>query len=92
MEKVDILRRADIFYDLSSVQLEMLASICEERVVKLGDVIFEENSPGDEMFVIARGVVEILVYWPIREVLPPAERPGGPAFQAHGRCWWVKLL
>ena len=61
MEKVDILRRADIFYDLSSAQLEMLASICEERVVKLGDMIFEENSPGDEMFVIARGVVEILV-------------------------------
>jgi CRP-like cAMP-binding protein len=61
MEKIDILRRADIFYDLSSAQLEMLAAICEERVVKLGDVIFEENSPGDEMFVIARGVVEILV-------------------------------
>ncbi len=39
----------------------MLASICEERVVKLGDIIFEENSQGDEMFVIARGAVEILV-------------------------------
>ncbi len=61
MEKIDILRRTDIFYDLTGAQLEMLASICEERVVKLGDIIFEENSQGDEMFVIARGVVEILV-------------------------------
>jgi CRP/FNR family transcriptional regulator, cyclic AMP receptor protein len=61
MEKIDILRRTDIFYDLTAAQLEMLASICEERVVKLGDVIFEENSQGDEMFVIARGAVEILV-------------------------------
>ncbi len=61
MEKIDILRRTDIFYDLTGAQLEMLASICEERVVKLGDIIFEENSQGDEMFVIARGAVEILV-------------------------------
>jgi CRP-like cAMP-binding protein len=61
MEKIDILRRTDIFYDLSAAQLEMLASICEERVVKLGDIVFEENNQGDEMFVIARGVMEILV-------------------------------
>ena len=61
MEKIDILRRTDIFYDLTGAQLEMLASICEERAVKLGDIIFEENSQGDEMFVIARGAVEILV-------------------------------
>ena len=61
MEKIDILRRTDIFYDLTWAQLEMLASICEERVVKLGDIVFEENSQGDEMFVIARGAVEILV-------------------------------
>ncbi len=61
MEKIDILRRTDIFYDLTGAQLEMLASICEERIVKLGDVIFEENNQGEEMFVIARGAVEILV-------------------------------
>ncbi len=61
MEKIDILRRTDIFYDLTGAQLEMLASICEERVAKLGDILFEENSQGDEMFVIARGAVEILV-------------------------------
>jgi len=61
MEKIDILRRTDIFYDLNAAQLEMLASICEERTVKLGDIIFEENNQGDEMFIIARGAVEILV-------------------------------
>lgn len=61
MEKIDILRRTDIFYDLSAAQLEMLASICEERVAKLGDIVFEENNQGDEMFIIARGAVEILV-------------------------------
>ncbi len=61
MEKVDILRQTDIFFDLTNAQLEMLASICEDRVVKLGDIVFEENNQGSEMFVIARGAVEILV-------------------------------
>jgi len=61
MEKIDILRRTDIFYDLTPPQLEMLASICEEKTVKLGDIIFEENANSDEMYVIARGAVEVLV-------------------------------
>ncbi|MBI5567025.1 MAG: hypothetical protein HY870_19155, partial [Chloroflexi bacterium] len=61
MEKIDILRRTDIFFDLTTTQLEMLASICDEQAVKLGDIIFEENTSGDEMYVIARGAVEVLV-------------------------------
>ncbi|HZY44079.1 MAG TPA: cyclic nucleotide-binding domain-containing protein [Anaerolineae bacterium] len=61
MEKVDILKRTDIFYDLTGPQLEMMASLCEDRSVKLGEIVFEENSNGDEMFVIARGSVEVLV-------------------------------
>lgn len=61
MEKIDILRRTDIFFDLTAPQLEMLASICDERAVKLGDIIFEENTNGDEMYVIAHGAVEVLV-------------------------------
>lgn len=61
MEKVDILRQTDIFFDLTNAQLEMLASICEDRAVKLGDIVFEENQPGSEMFIISRGAVEVLV-------------------------------
>jgi CRP/FNR family transcriptional regulator, cyclic AMP receptor protein len=61
MEKIDILRRTDIFFDLTATQLEMLASMCDEQAVKLGDIIFEENTTGDEMYVIARGAVEVLV-------------------------------
>lgn len=61
MEKIDILRRTDIFYDLTTPQLEMLASICDERSVKLGDIIFEENTSGNEMYVIARGAGKSVV-------------------------------
>ena len=61
MEKIDILKRTDIFYDLTGTQLEMMAALCEERSVKLGELVFEENSMGDEMYLIARGSVEVLV-------------------------------
>lgn len=61
MNKVDILRRADIFYDLTPAQYEMLAAICDEQRARLGDIIFEENTPGDEMYLIGRGAVEVLV-------------------------------
>lgn len=56
-----VLRQADIFVDLTGAQLALIASICEERQYQMGDVLFEENSRGDELFVIASGEIEIQV-------------------------------
>jgi CRP-like cAMP-binding protein len=61
MSIVRILRQADIFDELTNTQLELVASICSERHYQAGDIIFEENSPGDELYVIASGEVEIVV-------------------------------
>ncbi|GAB4574059.1 MAG: cyclic nucleotide-binding domain-containing protein [Anaerolineae bacterium] len=61
MTIITILRQADIFYELSTAQLEQVASICQEHVYQTGDIIFEENSQGDELYVIARGEVEIQI-------------------------------
>jgi CRP/FNR family cyclic AMP-dependent transcriptional regulator len=58
---VNILRGADIFYDLTPIQLEMIASICSEVRPRPGEIIFEENSAGDELYVIASGEVDIEV-------------------------------
>jgi len=58
---VSILRQADIFYDLTATQLEMIASVCSEVRPKGGEIIFEENSAGDELYVIADGEVDIEV-------------------------------
>ena len=60
-EYANILRQADIFYDLTDSQLEMIAGFCSEIRPKNGEIIFEENSAGDEMYVVANGEVEILV-------------------------------
>jgi CRP/FNR family cyclic AMP-dependent transcriptional regulator len=60
-EYTNILRQADTFYDLNQSQLEMVASICSEVAPKAGEIIFEENSAGDELYIIANGEVDILV-------------------------------
>lgn len=61
MSSITVLRQADIFYEMSDTQLELVASICQDRTFQTGDVIFEENSRSDELYVIANGEVEIQV-------------------------------
>jgi len=61
MSVVTVLKQADIFFELTTTQLELIASICEERHYQTGDIVFEENSAGDELYVIANGEVEIQV-------------------------------
>ena len=61
MEHADVLKRTDIFYDLTPTQLQMVAAICEERTVRAGEMVFAENTVGNEMYVIVRGEVEILL-------------------------------
>ena len=56
-----LLRQTDIFFDLDDSQLELVAGICQEKGYGVGEVIFEENSASDELYVIVRGEVEILI-------------------------------
>jgi CRP-like cAMP-binding protein len=77
MEYISILKRTDIFYDLTPPQLEMVAQVCEERSGRTGELIFEENTAGDELYVIVRGEVEILVD-PSIVSTPGARRASNP--------------
>src|SRR3954447_24329339 len=61
MSVVTTLRQADIFYELTVTQLELIASICTEHVYNQGDVIFEENTTGDELYLIVDGEIDIQV-------------------------------
>ncbi len=56
-----LLQNADVFYDLESDQLAKIEAICHQVTLDKDTVIFEENSPGDEMYVVIRGAVEIRV-------------------------------
>jgi CRP-like cAMP-binding protein len=61
MSVVNVLKQADIFYELTGTQLELVASICSEQHYQAEDIIFEENTPGAELYVIANGEVGIIV-------------------------------
>lgn len=61
MPNISVLKEADIFYELTDTQLELVASICEEKVFGRDEVIFAENTSGNELYVIGNGEVDIEV-------------------------------
>jgi CRP/FNR family cyclic AMP-dependent transcriptional regulator len=56
-----VLKQADIFHGLSSEQIAKVAEICSEKRYGFAEIIFEEKSSSDELYIIARGEVEILI-------------------------------
>ena len=56
-----ILSLTDIFDNLSPTQLELVASICDPNTHNKGDVLLTENESSTELYVIARGGVEVLM-------------------------------
>lgn len=61
MEIAKILGQADIFANITPAQLQLIAAVCHTRSCKEGELIFEENTSSDELYVIAEGRFEILV-------------------------------
>ncbi len=58
---INFLRETDLFYNLSPLQLEIVESLCEEKNCREGEIIFSENSPEKELYLIFRGQIEIFV-------------------------------
>ncbi|MEM6530103.1 MAG: cyclic nucleotide-binding domain-containing protein [Chloroflexota bacterium] len=58
---VVVLKQADIFYEFTNTQLELVSSITDEKTFEPNEVIFEENTPGSELAIIADGEVAIQV-------------------------------
>jgi CRP-like cAMP-binding protein len=56
-----ILTATEIFDNLTKTQLELVASLCEQAVYEKGHVLLEENESTDELYVIGRGGVEVLM-------------------------------
>ena len=56
-----VLTQADIFAGINQRHIDRIASICKEKTFQRGETIFEENSTGDELYIIASGEVEITV-------------------------------
>jgi CRP-like cAMP-binding protein len=56
---IDRLRTLSLLQHLPEAKLGELARVLVDQTVRAGDVIFEEGSPGDTMFLLAAGQVSI---------------------------------
>ncbi len=61
MELANVLRSIDLFEGLSEEQIKKVAYICTEERYKPGQLIAQEGSEGDELYVITDGFVEVLL-------------------------------
>jgi len=61
MVELSTLNQVDIFEGLATRQLQRLAEISHEVEYHQGDMIFRENMPGDSMYIVLNGEVEIQV-------------------------------
>ena len=56
-----ILSVTDIFDTFTATQLELVASLCEPNTHQTGDILLRENDQSTELYVIARGGVEVVM-------------------------------
>jgi CRP/FNR family transcriptional regulator, cyclic AMP receptor protein len=56
---IELLKRTDLFYNLSDEQLHLIATLAHERVAGAGELIYAEGSSGREVYVIIEGSVEV---------------------------------
>ncbi len=55
------LRNVDFLANLSDPQVDELASSCRERPYAAGETILQQGDQGDELFIVQRGEVEVLL-------------------------------
>jgi CRP/FNR family cyclic AMP-dependent transcriptional regulator len=61
MVELSALNQVEILEGLSTAQLKRLAAIGYEVEYNQGDMIFRENMPGDSMYIVLDGEVEIQI-------------------------------
>ena len=57
---LQVIQQIEVFHGLTETQLQALVQITEHEAYKSGDTIIEQDDPGDSMFIIAQGQVEVL--------------------------------
>lgn len=56
-----ILSVTDIFDTFTETQLQLVAALCETNTYQTGDILLKENDQSTDLYVIARGGVEVIM-------------------------------
>lgn len=70
MDPIDVLKNVELFDGITPEELQTIAGICESRSFQAGDLITEQGKPGEELFIVHSGYVEI-----VRSPLTPDTKP-----------------
>ena len=60
-EKIILLKNSDIFNEINTDDIRLIADVLEQEDYLTGDVIFEKNDQGDYMYFIVEGEIGISV-------------------------------
>jgi len=91
---VDFLKQVTLFEDLSRWDLRRLARIVHERDYHDGEYIFQEGRPGAALFVLRRGMVEVVrrgssgTEVPLTILEPPASFQESAAMGTESAHWF----
>lgn len=58
---ISVLKRVQLFANLTNEELSLLSEICHEIQVPPQTMIIEQNSGGTEMYIVAAGSVEVFI-------------------------------
>jgi CRP-like cAMP-binding protein len=61
MELKQLLRGIMLFSGLNDDELDSVAAICQRKELTRGEVLAEQGAPGDELYIVTSGFVEVSV-------------------------------
>ncbi len=59
VSKVMVLQAVDVFSEVPTKELSLLAAIAHELNVPAGEIVYEQNAPSDSMFMVVSGAVRL---------------------------------
>jgi CRP-like cAMP-binding protein len=71
-ERIKLLAKCDLMRHLPAEQIEQILPCIRDRRLQAGEILFKAGDPGDALFIVARGKVEVLT-----NGSPGAEASGG---------------
>ena len=80
MNLLDTMRAVELFRGLDDAQFKRLASIAQAETYRDGDIILSYDQPGDHLYLLGSGQVEVLLDAPGRGARPALYLGAGQIF------------
>ncbi|MEJ2047651.1 MAG: cyclic nucleotide-binding domain-containing protein, partial [Dehalococcoidia bacterium] len=61
MDKLEVLRRSDVFHYIDDEDLKTVAEMCTEEVYEAGKTICRQDKESEKLYVIEDGLVSVLL-------------------------------